>query len=323
MVRPLAASELTRPAPAGLAAWRGGPSMPDNAPGRRAMPRAALNGVEINYEVHGEGTPLVLAHGYTASLTMWRLQQQQFSAMHRLVIYDMRGHGDTTAPADMDRYDIDRDYVADQLALMDHLGIERAIVGGLSMGGMIAQAFALRHPERVQALLLFDTGPGMGPAARDPGMAARFDQVRDVMQSLARTKGMSAIVDAMRERGDASRAPEGSPMAAAMRAHLENMAKMSVDGYLGGGKALHEWRGSVERLHEVAVPTLVLVGAQDPLLAASRVMHERIAGSRLVVLANAGHGTCVWRPQAFTRATLDFLADVAAGREVAGEFLVA
>jgi pimeloyl-ACP methyl ester carboxylesterase len=287
------------------------------------MPTTAANGIEIHYEVHGEGTPLVLAHGYTASLEMWRQQVQPLSAMHRLVIYDLRGHGATTAPADMERYDLARDYVADQVALMDHLGIERAIVGGLSMGGMIAQEFALQHPGRVRTLLLFDTGPGMGGVARDPAVAARFDQMRSMMQALARTKGMGAIVEAIRNRPDAFRPPAGAPIPAGIRAHVENMAKMSVDGYLGGGKALHEWRGSIDRLREITAQTLVLVGAQDPLLAASRLIHEHITGSRLAVLAHSGHGTNLWRPDAFTRTTLDFLADVAAGREVAGEYIVA
>ena len=287
------------------------------------MPKAHLNGIDINYEVHGDGTPLVLAHGYTASLEMWREQVLPFSATHRLVIYDTRGHGATTAPADMERYDIARDYVADQLALMDHLGIERAHVGGLSMGGMIAQEFALQHPERVETLLLFDTGPGMGVMARDPALTARFEQMRAMTQALARTKGMSAIVDAMRNSPMAFRPPAGAPVPAGVLRHVENMKKMSIDGYLGGGKALHEWRGSAERLHAIAAPTLILVGAQDGLLAASRMMHERIAGSRLAVLGRSGHGTNLWRPDAFTRTTLDFLGDAAAGRPVAGELFVA
>ena len=144
------------------------------------MPIARLNGIDINYEVHGEGTPFVLTHGYTSSLDTWREQVQPFSATYRFVIYDTRGHGKTTAPADMEQYSLARDYVADKLALMDHLGIEQAYVGGLSMGGMIAQEFALQHPERVKALLLFDTGPGMG-MMRDPTQRAQFDQMRNMM----------------------------------------------------------------------------------------------------------------------------------------------
>jgi len=287
------------------------------------MPTAQLNGIEINYEVHGAGTPLVLTHGYTASLEMWREQVAALSAKYRLAIYDMRGHGKTTAPADIERYSLARDYVADKLALMDHLRIERAHVGGLSMGGMIAQEFALHHPERVRALLLFDTGPGSG-AGRDPAQRAMFDQMRNMMATLARTRGMGAIVDAMRN----------SPMAKAMvgagtdampepvRRHIDGMRTMRVDGYLGGAKAMQEWAGTLERLGAISVPTLVLVGENDNLLGPSKAIHDAITGSRFVLLRNSGHGTNMWRPDAFLAETLDFLADVDAGKPVEGEFVV-
>ena len=287
------------------------------------MPTAELNGITINYEVHGEGKPLVLAHGYTASQRMWDSVLPAISARYRTVIYDTRGHGKSTAPEDMSAYDLARDYVGDQAALMDHLGIDRAHVGGLSMGGMIAQEFALQHPERVDALLLFDTGPGMGALQRDPATAERFRQMREIMQGVARTKGMSAIIDAMRNSPAAFRPPAGAPIPAAVRAHVEGMREMSVDGYLGGGAALQNWRGSLERLHTIAAPTLVLVGEQDNLLGASRVMHDKIAGSRFVLIRNSGHGTALWRPEAFAQATLEFLADADAGRAVAGEVTLA
>lgn len=287
------------------------------------MPVAHLNGIDINYEVHGDGTPLVLTHGYSATLKMWREQVPAFSAKYRLVIYDSRGHGKTTAPADMNAYGLARDYVGDKLALMDHLGIEKAHVGGLSMGGMIAQEFALQHPDRVKALLLFDTGPGMSAIAQSPERMAQFTKMREMMQTLARTKGMSAIIDAMRNSPMAFRPPGGaSAIPDAARRHVENMKQMSVDGYLGGSKSIRDWGGSLDRLHQITAPTLVLVGEQDHLLAASRAIHSKIAGSRFVLLRNSGHGTNIWRPEAFTEETLAFLAAVDAGQPVDGEFVV-
>ena len=287
------------------------------------MPIAHLNGIDINYEVHGSGTPLMLTHGYSATLEMWHKQVAQFSAKYRLVIYDMRGHGKTTAPTDLGAYGLARDYVADKLALMDHLGIEQAYVGGLSMGGMIAQEFALQHPSRVKALLLYDTGPGMGAMAQDAERMAQFTQMREMMQTLARTKGMSAIIDAMRNSPMAFR-PEGGTgaMPDSVRRHIENMKQMSVDGYLGGAKAMQDWSGSLDRLAQINAPTLVLVGEQDNLLAASRMIHNKIAGSRFVLLRNSGHGTNIWRPDAFAAETLDFLGAVDAGEAVDGEFVV-
>ncbi len=287
------------------------------------MPIAKLNGIEINYEVHGEGTPLVLTHGYSGSLGMWQDQVEALSSMYRLVIYDTRGHGKTTAPADMERYSLARDYVADELALMDHLGIERAYVGGLSMGGMIAQEFALQHPDRVKALLLFDTGPGMG-MMRDPTQRQQFDQMRNMMATIARTKGMSAIVDMMRNSPMAKSlgAAGGASVPDAVRRHVEGMRTMSVEGYLGGSKSMQDWPGTLDRLASSSVPTLVLVGENDNLLEPSREIHQRIAGSRFVLLKNSGHGTNLWRSDAFIEHTLAFLADVGAGRPVAGEVTV-
>jgi 3-oxoadipate enol-lactonase len=253
---------------------------------------------------------------------MWAEQVPSLSAKYRLVIYDSRGHGKTSAPEDLARYDLARDYVADKFALMDHLGIERAYVGGLSMGGMVAQEFALQHPDRVQALLLFDTGPGMGMMRADPQRYSQFQKMREMMQGLARAKGMDAIIDAMRNRPDAFRGAEDAPIPEAARTHLRNMRAMSVDGYLGGARAMQEWAGSLDRLQEIAVPTLVLVGENDNLLAASREIHSRIAGSRFVLLRNSGHGTNIWRPDAFAAETLDFLAACDAGEAVAGEYVV-
>lgn len=240
------------------------------------------------------------------------------SERYRTVIYDTRGHGASTVPDDMERYGLASDYVADQLALMDHLGIEQAYVGGLSMGGMIAQEFALQHPQRVKALLLFDTGPGMSAMGRDPEMMARFTQMRGMLQTLARTKGMSAIIDAMRNSPMAMSRGNG-PVPDAVRTHIANMREMSVDGYLGGAKSMQDWAGTVERLHEIRVPTLVLVGEQDQLLPASRIIHSKIAGSRFVLIRNSSHGSNMWQPAAFLRATLDFLSDVDAGKPIAGE----
>lgn len=285
------------------------------------MPEARLNGIDIHYQVRGEGTPLVLAHGYTASMAMWRAQVPAFSSRYRLVTYDLRGHGRTTAPADMRQYDLARDYVGDQLALMNYLGIERAYIGGLSMGGMIAQEFVLQHPERTSAALFFDTGPGGGPQFADPVTRMAFEQMRDAMRFMARTSGMNAVVDAMRARMATMRPEAAAGLPAGVRDFMAGLREMSVDGYLGGAEALRGWRGSLERLGRIRVPTLVLAGEHDNLLGPSRIIHERIPRSRFVMLRNSGHGTAVWRPRTFARVTMAFLADVEAKRAVAGELV--
>lgn len=281
------------------------------------MPFATVNGVRLHYEVHGEGPPMVLSHGYTASLRMWDGQMGPLSRRYRVVVYDTRGHGESDAPADMDAYSI-ATFADDQAALMDHLGIERAIIGGLSMGGMVAQEFALRYPDRVEALLLCDTGAGMQVGAfANPEMRERMAAFREQMAALARERGMAAVAEWMRKNPQGPR-PEG-PIPEGVRRHLEGVARMSVDGWLGGAHALQTWPGVAERLPEITAPTLVVIAELDNLRPAGEIIHRRILGSRQALITGSPHGSCLWKTDAFNRALLDFLDDLDAGRELAGE----
>src|SRR5258705_7433412 len=123
------------------------------------MPKINRDGVEIHYEVHGSGPPLLLTHGYSSTSAMWQGQIEALSKRHRLVLWDMRGHGQSDSPDDPGAYS-EALTVADMAALLDEVGATTAIVGGLSLGGYMSLAFYRAHPERVRALLIFDTGPG-------------------------------------------------------------------------------------------------------------------------------------------------------------------
>src|SRR5580692_9645976 len=124
------------------------------------MPKLNRDGVEIYYEVHGEGGPVILlSHGYSSTSGMWKGQIEPLSKSHKLVIWDMRGHGDSDYPEDLAAYS-EEATVADMAALLDAVGAKTAIVGGLSLGGYMSLAFNRVHPDRVSALLIFDTGPG-------------------------------------------------------------------------------------------------------------------------------------------------------------------
>lgn len=281
------------------------------------MPVAKVNGVRIRYEVHGRGKPVVLSHGYTASLRMWDGQIGPLSERYRVVVYDTRGHGESEAPPGDEPYSI-ATFAEDQAALMDHLGIERAIVGGLSMGGMVAQEFALRYPERVEALLLCDTGAGMQAGAlADPELRERMAAFREQMARVARERGMAAVAEWMRQYPQGPR-PEGS-IPDGVRRHLEGVARMSVDGWLGGAHALQTWPGVAERLPEICSPTLVIVAELDQLRPAGEILHRRIPTSRQALITGSPHGSCLWKTDAFNRALLEFLADVEAGRDTPGE----
>src|SRR6202163_1436894 len=123
------------------------------------MPKINRNGVDIYYEVHGSGAPLLLTHGYSSTSAMWQGQIEALSKYHKLVLWDMRGHGQSDYPDDPQSYS-EALTVADMAALLDAVGAKSAIVGGLSLGGYMSLAFHATHPGRVRALLIIDTGPG-------------------------------------------------------------------------------------------------------------------------------------------------------------------
>jgi pimeloyl-ACP methyl ester carboxylesterase len=277
------------------------------------VPKVHVNGIDINYLVQGEGYPLVLAHGYTASLEMWENQVEALSRKYKVVVYDSRGHGESDAPADAAQYSMDH-YLEDQRALMEHLGIEEAYVGGLSMGGMIAMRFALRYPQMIRALLLCDTAAALtGPVSED-WERAPADTVARV-----RADGVAAVMAQLNHAwAQAGYGPQGPPPPAVQR-HVERLARMTPDGFLGAGKAVREQRSVLDRLGEIKAPTLILVGDKDLLLAPSRAMQERLPGCQFVLIGDSYHGTCLWQPEAFTTAVLDFLARVDAGEPVTGE----
>jgi pimeloyl-ACP methyl ester carboxylesterase len=132
------------------------------------MPHLDRDGVRIHYEAHGEGPVVLLSHGYSASAEMWAGQVEPLtSAGYRAVAWDMRGHGASDSPDDPAAYS-EALTVADMAAILEAAGADTAVIGGLSLGGYMSLAFNIARPERVRALMLFDTGPGFRKdAARD------------------------------------------------------------------------------------------------------------------------------------------------------------
>src|SRR6516164_2922719 len=123
------------------------------------VPFLDRNGVKIYYEEHGHGPPILLSHGYSATCRMWDGQISALVARHRVIVWDMRGHGASDDPDDPAAYS-EALTVEDMAALLRRCGIDRAVIGGLSLGGYMSLAFHLAHPEMVRALMLFGTGPG-------------------------------------------------------------------------------------------------------------------------------------------------------------------
>ena len=250
------------------------------------MPMLDRDGVRLHYEVHGSGPTVLLTHGYSSSSLMWKGQVEALSKSHQLVIWDMRGHGRSDYPEDQAAYSEDVT-VADMAGLLDAVGAETAIVGGLSLGGYMSLAFHARHPQRVRALLIIDTGPGY-----------RNDQARDGWNQ-------NAIRTAERwERDGLNRSGPTSPEAGLSQ-------HRSADGLAKAARGMLTQRDAtvINSLPTIAVPSLVVVGANDtPFLTASDYMAAKIPGAVKVVIPDAGHAANIDQPAAFNTAVAAFLA---------------
>ena len=245
------------------------------------------DGVHIFYHVSGTADgrpPVLLTHGYSASSRMWEPNLAALSARHRIITWDIRGHGSSDSPDDPALYSEELS-VGDMLAVLEAAAAGRAVVGGLSLGGYLALAFHLRHPERVAALMLFDTGPGYRRAD------ARDEWNRRVEQTALgfERQGLDALPDRPEVAG--SEHPSAAGLACAARGIMAQRGPEIIDS-----------------LGTIAVPTLVLVGADDrPFLAATDYMASKIPGATKIVVEGAGHSANVDQPAAFNAAVLDFL----------------
>jgi pimeloyl-ACP methyl ester carboxylesterase len=244
------------------------------------------DGVRIHYQVHGPSTdrsPVLLTHGYSSSTSMWDPNLAALGAHRQLIVWDIRGHGQSGSPPNPELYS-EAASVDDMGAVLDACGADRAVVGGLSLGGYLSLAFYLAHPARVTGLLLFDTGPGFkNDAARTQwnryaeSTAAGFDR-----------EGLGAL-SASPEVDTGHHDPAGLALAAR-------------------GILTQRDARIIESLPTVAVPTLVLVGADDkPFLAAADYMAAKIPGAVLSVLPDAGHASNIDQPETFNREVARFL----------------
>jgi pimeloyl-ACP methyl ester carboxylesterase len=250
-----------------------------------AMPKINRDGVKIYYEVHGSGPALLLTHGYSSTSAMWQGQIAALSKHHKLVLWDMRGHGQSDYPEDLKAYS-EALTVADMAALLDEVGAENAIVGGLSLGGYMSLAFYRAHPERVRALLIVDTGPGF---RKDDAREAWNRRAHETGDRFER-EGLAVLKSLSRERSDVSHR-DASGLARAAR-----------------GMLTQRDAGVIELLPSIKVPSLVVVGADDaPFLAASDYMAAKIPDAKKVVVPAAGHAVNIDQPQAFIDAVLPFL----------------
>ncbi|GAB3498322.1 alpha/beta fold hydrolase [Amycolatopsis cihanbeyliensis] len=236
-------------------------------------------GITIDYQDEGTGDPLVLVHGHPFDRSMWHPQVSRFTAAGcRVIAADLRGYGrSTVVPGDTPLETFARDLVG----LLDHLGIDRVVLGGLSMGGQIVLEFHRLFPERLRGLVLASTSARADtPEVRDRRRATADRLLREGLTPYA-----EEVIDKMVAPHNIRELPE-------VAEHV--LAMMKAAPPEGAAAAL---RGRAERpdylamLAGVAVPTLVVVGTEDGFtpVAEARLMHERIPGSVLRVIEGAAH----------------------------------
>jgi 3-oxoadipate enol-lactonase len=259
--------------------------------------KVKANGIHMNCMVEGPpSAPIItLSHSLATDLGMWEPQMEVLKARYRVLRYDTRGHGGSDAP--------EEPYSLDQLAddvhdLLQAFEIEQTHFMGLSMGGMIAQAFALKHPGMLRSLILCDT---MSQLPHDAG-PVWGERIR-----VAETQGMEPHVEPTIERWF-TKPFRTSPAADRVRAMIRATPPR---GYVGCSRAIMGLN-MTERLPAIRLPTLIIVGEQDPgtPVPASQAIHEKIKGSKLVILKSAAHLSNIEQSEAFNEAVISFLSMV-------------
>lgn len=263
--------------------------------------KARVNGIEIYYELHGaEGAPwLVLSHSLACSVRMWDPQIEAFKASHRILAYDMRGHGQTSAPAGPYTLDMLAD---DVLGLAASLNIKSAVYCGLSIGGMIGQTIALRASGPFGRMVLADTTHAQPPDA----LKQWEERIR-----IAETQGMAGLVDSTLERWFTEPfRKKNPPELQRIRGLIE---RTPVAGYVGCGRAIMGLN-TTAKLKSIKLPVLAMTGEQDLAAPGTRYIGENVPGAKLVVIPQASHIANIEQPEAFNRALREFLSSPASAR---------
>jgi 3-oxoadipate enol-lactonase len=261
------------------------------------VPVASVRGQRIHYEdTSGAGLALVLSHGFLQDATMFDAQVRQLRPRHRVITWDQRGHGTTTSNAEPFDY---WDLADDLAALLDQLGIRRAVIGGMSQGGFISLRFALRYPDRTAALVLIDTQSGK----EDPEKAQQYDVMHDVWTTAGPNDQLLEMVAAIIV---GSKRPESA-------AWIAKWKNLDGAGLTRIYRALMDRDDITPRLGEIRAPALVIHGTDDVAIDISLAerLCANLSGCRgLVRIEGAGHSSNITHPEPVNKAIEDFLATI-------------
>ena len=252
------------------------------------MPKAQINGIELYYEVHGDGPAVVFAHGAGGNHLSWWQQVPVFARQYRCVIFDHRGFGQSP---DVPNGPGSQAYANDLKGLLDHLKIDRASLVAQSMGGRTCLGFTLEHPDRVQALVMADTTGGFGDA--------RMAQLRAEGEAIMAEPNPPP-------RTYARHFPQEQPAQAFLYEQIRALNPPRLEVSVPGPTA--------EQVRALHTPTLLIVGEHDVIAPPSimKMFQSYIPHARLAEVAGAGHSVYFEKPQEFNRIVLEFFAEVGA-----------
>jgi len=276
--------------------------------------------VRIYYEEHGprpsrggpraaggrHATVLVLAYGIGGNTDMWDTNTAALAERHRVILWEPRGHARSDSPADPAKYSFQR-WALDLRDLLDHLGVRKAHVGGLSLGAGIATRFTLRHPGRVRSLIVTNSSSASGLPLSVENLVMRARSIEITL-----TQGMAAMAEyAMTANPNLAERLRLDPGAKAE--FYEEYRRLTPIGYANSLRALiamDHITDQLPRLGRRRIPVLLVGGDRDPSLGPMKVMRRKIPGSKLVVLSPASHFANRDQAEAWNRTVLDFLARV-------------
>ena len=277
------------------------------------MPTFSSNGVEIYYQVAGEGYPLVMAHEFAGDITSWEPQVNYFSRRYRVITYCHRGYPPSEVPNDPEAYSQDLQ-VEDLYRLLQYLGIEQAHIGGLSMGGTLTVGFAIAHPDMCRSLVIASAGAGSDSGDRER-LVASWQSLSESMM----TEGMEKFADGYARGAERLQFLRKDPVGwakfhAGLAAHSALGSSLTFRGVQMKRKTIYQLEGE---LQNIRIPTLVMIGDEDgPCVDPAIFMKRNIPGAGLAVFPQAGHTINLEEPDLYNRTVSDFLTAVEAGKWV-------
>lgn len=271
------------------------------------MPSFERENIGIHYEEYGKGSPLILTYGLAGNTGMWNSQISEFSSNYRLILWDQRGHGKSDSPSNPNKYGVWVS-VEDLNALMEYLDIQKAYIGGQSMGGGVAARFALKYPSKITALLIFNSHSASGLNSPPDRRTMRQRSIEIVQK-----EGMGAMAEfAMKKDPNISGYLELHPNTLEQtRAEIRAMfLNLNPVGYINSIIAARNSDNISAQLDQIDMPTLLITGDKDPVLNSMVFVKKHIKRAELKVITQTGHHTNLDNPQEFNTAVLEFLSKV-------------